>query len=174
MNTSVRHDQPPTSLGDVTRVPWREIQDTTGSAAAIPFLLAALASGDDAAARTALYGLRNRICRHGFVVDEATAVTVPFLWDLAQRPQVTCRAQILRLLRNIAVTRQWENTAAAYPKLRRRHGDHIAWETAARQAVHAHSIAIERLLNERDAELVHATEELASALAAPQTEHPPR
>lgn len=166
MSSSVRHEQPPTSLGDVTRVPWREIKDTTGSAAAIPFLLAALASGDDAAARTALYGLQNRICRSGFVVDEATAVTVPFLWDLAQRPQVTCRAQILRLLRNIAVTRQWETATAAYPKLRRRHGDHIAWESAARQAVRAHSVAIERLLRERDAELVHATEELASALAA--------
>ncbi|MEU3338730.1 hypothetical protein ACWCQ1_26080 [Streptomyces sp. NPDC002144] len=168
MNAPIRNDQPPATLGDVTRVPWREIKDTTGSAAAIPYLLAALASGDAGAAHTALAGLRNRICRHGFVVGQATAVTVPFLWDLAQRPQVTCRAQILHLLRNIADARQWETTAAAYPKLRHRHGDHIAWEHAARRAVRAHSDAIPRLLSEADAELVDATEELATALAAPE------
>lgn len=165
MTAHLRHDHPPTTLGDVTRVPWHDIKDATGSAAAIPFLLAALASGDTAAASTALAGLRNRICRYGFVVDQATAVTVPFLWDLAQRPQVTCRAQILHLLRNIAGARQWETTAAAYPKLRRRHADHIAWEDAARRAVRDHSDAIGRLLADRDTELVRATEELATTLA---------
>ncbi|MGW2721785.1 hypothetical protein [Streptomyces sp. NPDC001492] len=165
MSMLVGHDRPAATLGDVAQVPWREIKDTTGSAAAIPFLLAALASGDAGAARTALDRLRNRICRYGFVVDQATAVTVPFLWHLAQRPEVTCRAQILDLLRKIAGARQWETTAAAYPKLRRRHGHYVVWEDAARRAVRAHSAAIPRLLNDQDAELVHATEELASALA---------
>ena len=165
MTAHLRHDHPPITLGDVTRVPWHDMRDATGSAAAIPFLLAALASGDTAASNTALTGLRNRICRYGFVVDQATAVTVPFLWDLVQRPQVTCRAQILHLLRNIAGARQWETTAAAYPKLRHRHGDHIAWEDAARRAVRDHRDAIPRLLADRDTELVRATEELATTLA---------
>jgi hypothetical protein len=150
-------------LRDVGLVPWHDITDSLGSAAAIPFLLAAIASGDPAAARTALDGLRNRICRYGFVVGQATAVTVPFLWDLAQRPQVTCRAQILDLLRHIADAREWETTAAAYPKLRRQ-GNYVEWESAARHAVRAQRAAIARLLAEGDTELVNATEELAATL----------
>ncbi|WP_405652123.1 hypothetical protein [Streptomyces sp. NBC_00019] len=155
----------PTTLRDVALVSWGDIEDSSGSAAAIPYLLAAIASGDKAAAQNALDRLRHRICRHGFViVGQATAVTVPFLWDLVQRPQTSCRVQILRLLRNIADARQWETTTAAYPKLRRRHGDHIEWESAARRAVHAQRSIIPRLLAERDNELVDATEALASTL----------
>lgn len=161
---SVRRPDQTTTLRDVGLVPWSDIEDSTGSAAAIPYLLAAIASGDEAAAHDALDRLRHRICRNGFVVGQATAVTVPFLWDLARRPQTTCRAQVLRLLRNIADARQWETMAAAYPKLRR-HGDHVEWESAARRAVRAQRGAIPRLLAERDTELVDATRALASALA---------
>ncbi|MFC8342692.1 hypothetical protein [Streptomyces sp. NPDC057280] len=153
-----------TTLRDVGLVPWGDIEDSTGSAAAIPYLLAAIASGDEGAAQDALARLRHRICRHGFVVAQATAVTVPFLWDLVRRPQTTCRAQILRLLRNIADARQWETTAAAYPKLRR-HGHHVEWESAARRAVRGGRGAIPGLLAERDLELVDATKALASTLA---------
>lgn len=128
-------------LKDVGLVPWRDITDSSRSAAAIPFLLTAIASGDPAATRTALDGLRNQICQYGFVVGQATAVTVPFLWYLAQRPHVTCRAQILDLLRHIADAREWETIAAAYPKLR--HQSNYA---------------------EGDAELVHAVQELATTL----------
>ncbi|SNX66008.1 hypothetical protein SAMN06272735_7851 [Streptomyces sp. TLI_55] len=152
-----------TTLRDVGLVPWGDIEDSTGSAAAIPYLLAAIASGDEAAARDALDRLRYRICRHGFVVGQATAVTVPFLWDLVRRPQTTCRAQILRLLRNIADARQWETTAAAYPKLRR-HGHHVEWESAARRAVRSGRGVIPGLLTEPDVELVDATKALASTL----------
>ncbi|MFF5494206.1 hypothetical protein [Streptomyces aquilus] len=161
---AVRCPQQPLTLGDVGLVPWSDIEDSTGSAAAIPYLLAAIASGDEAAARDALDRLRFRICRHGFVVGQATAVTVPFLWDLVRRPQTTCRAQILRLLRNIADARQWETTAAAYPKLRR-HGHHVEWESAARRAVRGGRGAIPGLLAEPDADLVDATRALASTLA---------
>ncbi|WP_329331557.1 hypothetical protein OG866_02200 [Streptomyces sp. NBC_00663] len=161
---SVRRSDQATTLRDVGLVPWGDIEDSTGSAAAIPYLLAAIASGDAAAAHDALGRLRHRICRNGFVVGQATAVTVPFLWDLARRPQTTCRAQILRLLRNIADARQWEIMAAAYPKLRR-HGDHVEWESAARRAVRAQRGAIPRLLAERDDELVDATKALAAMLA---------
>ncbi|MFJ2607835.1 hypothetical protein ACIQOU_03480 [Streptomyces sp. NPDC091279] len=164
MSAPLRDKTPPAAFCDVGQVPWRDIRDATGCAAAIPFLLAAIASGDDAAARAGLDRLRHRICQYGFVVGQATPVTVPFLWDLAQRPQVTCRAQILRLLRSIADAREWETVAAASPKVRRHHDDHLAWESAAHHAVHAHGGAIPRLLAERDTELVRATEELASTL----------
>ncbi|MGI5451629.1 hypothetical protein ACQEWB_00240 [Streptomyces sp. CA-249302] len=155
----------PNALQDVGLISWRDMEDVSGSAAAIPFLLAAVASGDPAAARDALERLRQRICQYGFVVGQATAVTVPILWDLAQRPQITCRAQILRLLRDIAGARQWATTAAAHPKIHRHHGDHVEWEHAARRAVRAQRGAIPRLLAEPDAEVVHATKELAATLA---------
>jgi hypothetical protein len=157
--------KPTATLRDVGLVSWHDIADASGSAAAIPFLLAAIASGDDAAAQDALDRLRHRICQYCFVVGQATAVTVPFLWDLAQRPETTCRVQILQLLRNIADARQWEITAAAYPKLRRHHGDYVEWESAARHAVRAQRSVLPRLLAERDSELVHATKELATTLA---------
>jgi len=160
----VTDKKPATALQDVGLVAWHDIKDSSGSAAAIPFLLAAIASGDTAAARNALDRLRNRICQYGFVVGQATAVTVPFLWDLAQRPKTTCRVQILHLLRDIADARQWEITAAAYPKIRRRHGAYVEWESAARHAVRAQRGALARLLAEQDTELVHATETLASTL----------
>ncbi|MGW0580354.1 hypothetical protein ACWD25_31345 [Streptomyces sp. NPDC002920] len=118
-------------LDDLGHVPWPEIQDTTGSAAAIPSLLTAVARGDADTAGRALGQLRRRICRYGFVVDQATAATVPFLWELVRLPQVTCRVEILRLLKSIADARQWETTAAAYPKLLSHPGDHVAWEREA-------------------------------------------
>ncbi|MHB9857178.1 hypothetical protein [Streptomyces sp. YIM S03343] len=149
---------------DVTHVPWHELSDSTGSAAAIPFLLAAIASGDLGAARQAQDRLADRICEFGFVVGQATAPTVPFLWQLARQPQVTCRAQILRLLANIAGARQWQTTAAAYPKLLRHHREYVRWECAARRAVRAGRGALSGLPADHDPETARAAEELASAL----------
>ncbi|CAM5568716.1 hypothetical protein SVIOM342S_03991 [Streptomyces violaceorubidus] len=51
------------------RVPWSDIQDSTGSAAAIPRLLRKVARGDAETARAALGDLRKRICQYGFVVE---------------------------------------------------------------------------------------------------------
>ncbi|MEW2048210.1 hypothetical protein OHS71_05145 [Streptomyces sp. NBC_00377] len=152
-------------LKDLAHVPWPEIKDSTGSAAGIPFLLTTLARGDAESAESALGQLRRRICQFGFVVDQATAATVPFLWELVRLPQVTCRADILRLLKSIADTRQWEITAAAYPKLLHHPDNYVAWERAAHHAVHAQRDVLRQLLAERDAEIVRATTELAAALA---------
>lgn len=152
-------------LTSVNRVPWHRIQDSTGSAAAIPLLLAGIASGDEDTARTALEDLRKRVCQYGFVVEQATAATVPFLWELARQPQLSCRPQIIQLLKNIADARQWENTATAYPKLLSRRENHVVWERKARQAVRARSDAIEQLMDEGDSEIARATTELARALA---------
>ncbi|MFF2997882.1 hypothetical protein ACFVTC_25530 [Streptomyces sp. NPDC057950] len=153
-----------TALKDLERVPWRELQDSTGAATDIPSLLTAITSGDAETAVDALARLRQRICQYGFVVDQATAATVPFLWELAQLPQVACRVQILRLLKNIADARQWESTAMAYPKLLNRRENYVGWEREARRAVRDHHGTLQRLLAEPDKEVVQATRELASAL----------
>ncbi|MEH0573755.1 MULTISPECIES: hypothetical protein [Streptomyces] len=151
-------------LKDLGHVPWPEIKDSTGSAADIPILLTTVARGDADSAGSALGQLRRRICQFGFVVDEATAATVPFLWELVRLPQVTCRAEILRLLKSIADTRQWETTAAAYPKLLHHPDDYVGWERAARDAVHAQRDVLRQLLTEPDTEIVRATTELAETL----------
>ncbi|GHB46637.1 hypothetical protein GCM10010377_41900 [Streptomyces viridiviolaceus] len=151
-------------LAGLDRVPWEAIQDSSGSAAAIPRLLKKVAWGDPETAGAALDDLRKRICQYGFVVEQATAATVPFLWELAQRPQVSCRAQIIQLLKNIADARQWESTAAVYPKLLNRRENPVAWERAARQAVRARRGALRGLLAESDTEITRASTELARTL----------
>ncbi|GAA3494790.1 hypothetical protein GCM10019016_018900 [Streptomyces prasinosporus] len=154
-----------TPLAALSRVPWGDIQDSTGSAAAIPLLLNGIAWGDAETARAALEDLRKRICQYGFVTEQATAATVPFLWELAQLPHVTCRARIIRLLKAIADARQWESTAAAYPKLLNHRENPVVWERAARQAVRARRGELDRLMDEQDTEIARATTELARALA---------
>jgi hypothetical protein len=154
-----------TPLKDLGHVPWDTIKDSSGSAEAIPILLHSVAGADEPTAREALGDLRERICQYGFVVDQATAATVPFLWELALMPQVTCRVQIVHLLKNIADARQWESTASAYPKLLNYHHDYVGWEREARRAVRADSRVLRQLLAEPDAELVEAAAELASTLA---------
>ncbi|MFC8817030.1 hypothetical protein [Streptomyces rochei] len=151
-------------LAGLDGVPWGEIQDSSGSAAAIPRLLRKVAGGDPETARAALADLRKRICQYGFVVEQATAATVPFLWELAQRPQVNCRAQIIQLLKNIADARQWETTATVYPKLLNHRENPVAWERAARQAVRARRGELKRLLADDDSEITRATTELARTL----------
>jgi len=152
---------PLTGMG---RVCWSEMRDSTGSATAIPLLLGSVAWGTPETATTALRDLRERICQYGFVVEQATAATVPFLYELARLPQVTCRAQILHLLKNIAETRQWESIAGAYPKLLNHRENPAAWERAAREAVHAHQDTLSVLMSEDDIEIAHATTELARTL----------
>lgn len=159
--TATKRTAPLAALG---HVPWPEIKDSTGSAAAIPFLLTTVARGDADSAGSALGQLRRRICQFGFIVDEATAATVPFLWELVRRPEVTCRPQILQLLKSIADTRQWETTAVAYPKLLHHPDNYVAWERAARDAVHAQRDVLPQLLTERDTEIVRATTELVATL----------
>ncbi|WP_171990788.1 hypothetical protein [Streptomyces sp. JHA26] len=164
-----RHTSPAGSLrtaplAGLDQVPWSEIQDSTGSATAIPRLLDQVARGDAETARAALADLRKRICQYGFVVEQATAATVPFLWELAQWPQVNCRAQIIQLLKNIADARQWETTAAAYPKLLNHRENPVAWERAARQAVRARRGELKRLMAEGDSEITRASTELARTL----------
>ncbi len=57
---------------------------------------------------------------------------------------MSCRAQIIQLLKNIADARQWETTATAYPKLLNHRENPVAWERAARQAVRARRDGLER------------------------------
>ncbi|MFE6287042.1 hypothetical protein [Streptomyces sp. NPDC057877] len=159
-----RETSPVEPLRGLGEVPWPDIQDSTGSASAIPLLLNKIAWGNAQTAAAAVGELRDRICQYGFVVEQATAATVPFLWELAQLPHVTCRPQLLRLLGNIAEARQWERTASAYPKLLNHRENPVAWERAARQAVHDRRGLLCHLPTDTDTELGRAATELARGL----------
>jgi hypothetical protein len=159
--TGVAPAPPLSALG---QVPWPDIRDSTGSAAAIPVLLKSVAWGDAGTSGAALEDLRARICQFGFVVEQATAPTVPFLWELAQLPHVTCRPRIIQLLGNIAGARQWESVATVYPKLLNHRENPVVWERRARQAVLAHRGALRTLLADQDGEIAQAATELAAAL----------
>jgi hypothetical protein len=151
-------------LRNLSRVPWGRMRDSRGSAAAVPSLLNLLARGEEAVARTALAELRERICQYGFVVEQATAPTVPFLWEIARLPHAACRAGVLDLLRNIAEARQWELTARSYPKLLHQGEDWVGWERQARRAVRADRHLLAPLLTENDPELATAASALARTL----------
>ncbi|MGW3954707.1 hypothetical protein ACWEKM_28090 [Streptomyces sp. NPDC004752] len=153
-----------TPLAAVDEVPWREIKDSTGSAEGIPLLLHAIAGADEDRVRQALGELRERICQYGFVVEQATAATVPFLWELAQLPGLACRAQIIELLGSIAAARQWEDTAAVYPKLLNHRENHVVWERNAREAVRSGRGLIRHLPSADGPEVARATSELARTL----------
>ncbi|MFF6994409.1 hypothetical protein ACFY93_05540 [Streptomyces sp. NPDC008313] len=155
-----------TPLKTVKRVPWSRLQDSNGPAsAAIPALLNLVAWGNAAAAESALHDLRERVCQYGFVVQEATTATVPFLWELVQAPHITCRADVLTLLKDIYEARQWEDLVSAGPAPRG-YEDRVRWERDAREAVRAGIAAAQALRGDPDTVIARAAAELAQALAA--------
>ncbi|MDF3302898.1 hypothetical protein [Streptomyces tropicalis] len=155
---------PASPLATLGQVPWSDIQDSTGPAVTIPLLLTRVAWGEERAARSALDDLKKRICQYGFVVEQATAATVPFLWELARMPRVSCRPQVVQLLKSIAGAQQWESVAAVYPKLLNHPENPVVWERRARQAVRARRGALPVLLADEDGDLARAASELADAL----------
>ncbi|MET8824465.1 hypothetical protein ABZX40_07890 [Streptomyces sp. NPDC004610] len=170
-NSERAEHEPPTAgatrpdpLGSLGEVPWQLIQDATGSATAVPRLLNRIAWGSRDTAERALAELRDRICQFGFVVHQATAAVVPYLWDLARLPHVRVRPQLIELLGAVAAARQWETTAAAYPKFLNHQEKHVVWERAARQAVHARRELLRPLLADKDPEVTAAAGELARRL----------
>ncbi|MFD0318897.1 hypothetical protein [Streptomyces flavalbus] len=154
---------PAEPLRGLGEVPWPDLADSTGSAAAIPLLLNKIAWGGAPTAAAALGELRDRICQYGFVVAQATAATVPFLAELARLPHVTCRPEVVRLLASIAHADQWERTASAYPKLLNHRENPVAWERAAREAVRELRGLPDQLPAD-ESELGRAAAELARAL----------
>ncbi|MEU9337655.1 hypothetical protein AB0D49_31585 [Streptomyces sp. NPDC048290] len=161
LTPSATRPDPLRSLGEV---PWQVIKDSSGSATAVPRLLNKIAWGNRDTAEAAVGELRDLICQFGFVVHQATAAVVPYLWDLALLPHVKVRPQLIRLLAAVAVARQWETTAVAYPKLLNHRENHVVWERAARQAVRARRDQVRALLTDKDPEVMAAASELAQRI----------
>jgi hypothetical protein len=149
-----------TLLKRARSVRWDELGASSGSAAGVPSLLARVAWGGAAEALLALDELRFRLCRDGIAVEEATAAAVPLLWELAQAPQVTRRAEILRFLHEIWCNRAWSATAANSPGYALK----LEWERSAHRAIRAGVSAARRLLLDPDVEVARPARLLAAAL----------
>ncbi|MGW5352450.1 hypothetical protein ACWERV_18315 [Streptomyces sp. NPDC004031] len=88
-----------TILKGVHRVRWHELTHAYGTAEQVPGRLSRVAWGDPRAAEAALSDLGLWLAE--LSVFDATAAAVPFLWDLAATGTVTCRPDVLRLLRAV-------------------------------------------------------------------------
>jgi hypothetical protein len=79
-------------LKDLQRVQWTRLQAAgETSARAVPALLSKAAWSERDTARQAVEELGDLVCELGFVVQEATAPTVPFLVELVGAPTPRAR-----------------------------------------------------------------------------------
>jgi hypothetical protein len=153
-------------LKDLQRVQWTSLQAAgEASARAVPALLSKAAWSDCDTARLAVDELGDLVCELGFVVQEATAPTVPFLVELAGAPHTTCKADVLELLRKIFTGRQWSAASQAFSS---RHDTHLArqvgWEAAAQEAVVAGRGVFEGLTASVDPDVADAAAKLLQSI----------
>lgn len=156
-----------TLLGNLQRVQWTHLQAAGESTArAVPALLSKAAWSDRDTARQAVDELGDLVCELGFVVQEATAPTVPFLIELAGAPHVSCRTEVLELLQKIFTGRQWNAASQAFSS---RHETHltqqVAWEKAAQESVLAGQHVFENLTASVDPDVARAAAKLLQSLA---------
>ncbi|CAM5452389.1 hypothetical protein [Streptomyces atroolivaceus] len=135
-----------TILKDMRHVQWHELRHAQGSASQVPGMLSRIAWGDSESADDALSDLGRWI--GAMAVFDATAATVPFLWELAAMDTVKDRAGVLGLLGTI---------------LARGHAHHPEWTRDAHLAVLAGRATAERLAADGDPEVSAAAGELLTA-----------
>jgi HEAT repeat protein len=88
-------------LNDLDAVPWRAMRHALGAATDVPRLIRALVSADREERQTALKELFACLLHQG-TVYEATALAVPFLFELLANPSTPERNWIAFLLASIA------------------------------------------------------------------------
>ncbi|MEU6688187.1 hypothetical protein [Streptomyces sp. NPDC046832] len=157
-----------TILRNLQRVQWTHLQAAGESTArVVPALLSKAAWSDRDTARQAVDELGDLVCELGFVVQEATAPTVPFLIELAGAPHVSCRTEVLELLRKIFTGRQWSAASQAFSS---RHDTHlaqqVAWEKSAEESILAGRHVFESLATSVDPDIAEAASKLLDALDA--------
>ncbi|MFJ9721304.1 hypothetical protein ACIRP3_00960 [Streptomyces sp. NPDC101209] len=152
---------------DLQRVQWTRLHAAGGaSARAVPALLSKAAWSDRDTARLAVDELGDLVCELGFVVQEATAPTVPFLVELAGAPHVLCKADVLELLRKIFIGRQWSAASHTFSSGTYIHlAQQLEWETAAQEAVRAGRHVYDGLLSSVDPDVAQAAAKLLRSFA---------
>ncbi|MFE3514721.1 hypothetical protein [Streptomyces sp. NPDC059166] len=136
-----------TILRGMRHVRWHELRHARGSASQVPGTLSRIAWGDSEAAEDALSDLGRWI--GALAVFDATAATVPFLWELAAVESVKDRIGVLELLGTI---------------LADGHAHRPEWTRDAHLAVVAGRPTAERLAADGDPAVSAAAGELLAAL----------
>ncbi|MFG2428868.1 hypothetical protein [Streptomyces sp. NPDC048590] len=136
-----------TILVGMRHVRWHELCHAQGSASQVPGMLSRIAWGDSETAEDALSDLGQWI--GALAVFDATAATVPFLWELAAVETVKDRVGVLELLGTI---------------LAGGHAHHPEWTRDAHTAVIAGRPTAERLASGGDPAVSTAAEKLLGAL----------
>jgi hypothetical protein len=127
------------------------MSDAMGSASEIPSLLSKVAWAGEDVARDSLDQLADRVCALGFVVSEVTSVVVPFLVELAAKPDCKCRVEIVELISSIYLARQWEDSAKCVAlKYRSSFEVKVAWEASSRDEILASKGVFESLVQGSD------------------------
>jgi hypothetical protein len=104
----------PLMLETLDDVAWHELSHAYGPAADVPVLIRALASADAETRRQARYELYGNIFHQGSRY-EASAYAVPFLLELAVRPSVPDRAEIVELLTDLAIGYPYDYMVSPFP-----------------------------------------------------------
>ncbi|MFD8219956.1 hypothetical protein ACFV2U_41315 [Streptomyces sp. NPDC059697] len=161
-----------TLLKGLQRVQWGDLGAARGATAGdIPALLSKAAWSDEGTASMAVDELADLICELGFVVQEATAPTVPFLVELAGATHMACKADVLALLLKVFNGRQWSAAAeAAPPKYDSNYTEQVGWEAASKQAERAGQPIFRELARSTDPQFAEAAAELLQAIAAAATQ----
>lgn len=156
-----------TVLKGLQRVRWGDLGAARGATArAIPALLAKAAWADEETASTAVDELADLILELGFVVQEATAPTVPFLIELAGAPDVAGKADVLALLLGVFNGRQWSAAAeAASAKCAGNYAEQVGWEAASQQAVKAGQAVFKELAGSAGPQVAEVATELLRTIA---------
>ncbi|MER5556105.1 hypothetical protein ABT001_31280 [Streptomyces sp. NPDC002793] len=148
-----------TILRGMRHVRWHELRHARGSASQVPGTLSRIAWGDSESAEDALSDLGRWI--GAMAAFDATAATVPFLWELAAMETVKDRAGVLGLL----------GTILAHGRAHR-----SEWTRDAHLAVLTGRVTAERLASDGDPAVRAAAGDLLVALgthvceACPPTE----
>src|SRR5665213_2473125 len=133
-------------LEGLNKVDWKNVRHFNGPATDVPKLLIDLLSKDKKAQSSAIHELFGNIWHHGRVY-EATALAVPFLYEILENPSCSERFSIVWLLGAIA---HGSSPHQGHPPEK---NEELIWAKNAHNAVRQGVKTILGLLNDKDKDL---------------------
>jgi hypothetical protein len=98
----IKNDNPPPTLSDLNTVNWSALDHARGKATKTPMYLKMLLSPSVTSREYALEELEDTICHQNYQIHESSLAALPFLFRLAVWPDMPQRAEIIKLIADIA------------------------------------------------------------------------
>jgi hypothetical protein len=137
-------------LENLNKIDWGSVSHSNGPAYDVPKLLSDLVSNDRKAQSTAIHELFGNIWRHG-TVYEATALAVPFLYEILESPSCFEKFSVLWLLG--AIANGSSQHQAHHPEKKDEVEQEMIWVKNAHDAVQQGVKIILGLLGDKDKDL---------------------